>query len=172
MKPNRRRIQDGFGSLIARAARQWRRAVDRRLQPFGLTEATWLPLIYLARAPDPMRQKDLAAALTLDGSSVVRLLDALEAAGFIERHGEDRDRRAKIIVPTPRGLAIAEQIEAVSREVRTATLTGLSGEELEIATRVLERVCRNLGAQQDAAQQDASQKDASQKDAAQQDRGG
>jgi MarR family transcriptional regulator, transcriptional regulator for hemolysin len=149
MKLGKRRVEDGFGALIARASRQWRRVVDRRLQPFGLTEATWLPLIYLARAAEPMRQKDLAAALTLDGSSVVRLLDALETAGFIERHGEDRDRRAKIIVPTARGLAIAEQIEAVSREVRTATLMGLSGEELEIATRVLERVCQNLGAQED-----------------------
>jgi MarR family transcriptional regulator, transcriptional regulator for hemolysin len=149
MNPAKRRVEDGLGTLIARASRQWRRAVDRRLQPFGLTEATWLPLIYLARAPEPMRQKDLAAALTLDGSSVVRLLDALETAGFIERHGEDRDRRAKIIVPTARGLAIAEQIETVSREVRAATLMGLSGEELDTATRVLERVCRNLAAQQD-----------------------
>jgi len=147
MKPGQRRLQEGFGSLIARAARQWRRALDRRLQPFGLTEATWLPLIYLARAPEPMRQKDLAAALALDGSSVVRLLDALEAAGFIERHGEDRDRRAKIIVPTARGLAIAEQIETVSREVRRSTLTGLSGEQLEIATQILERICQNLAAQ-------------------------
>src|SRR5215469_9761990 len=92
-----RRHRDGFGSLIARAARQWRRAVDRRLQPFGLTEATWLPLIYLARAQAPMRQKDLAAALGLDGSSVVRLLDALEASGLIERHEVGADRRAKII---------------------------------------------------------------------------
>src|SRR6516225_10289816 len=94
------RLRDGFASLIARAARQWRRAVDRRLQPFGLTEATWLPLIYLARAPRPMRQKDLAAALTLDGSSVVRLLDALEASELVERREEDGDRSARILVPT------------------------------------------------------------------------
>src|ERR1700761_9796202 len=97
------KIREGFAALVARAARQWRRAVDRRLEPFGLTEATWLPLIYLARSPVPMRQKDLAAALTLDGSSVVRLLDALEAAQLVERREEDGDRRARIIVPTRRG---------------------------------------------------------------------
>src|SRR5215471_8375318 len=94
------RLRDGFGSLVARAARQWRRAVDRRLQPFGLTEATWLPLIYLSRVPAPMRQKDLAAALGLDGSSVVRLLDALEASGHIERREAGTDRRAKTITLT------------------------------------------------------------------------
>src|SRR4051794_36454918 len=96
-------LRDGFASLIARIARQWRRAVDRRLQPFGLTEATWLPLIHIARTPAPMRQKDLSASLVLDGSSVVRLLDALEAAGLIERRGESADRRAKNIGLTEQG---------------------------------------------------------------------
>jgi MarR family transcriptional regulator for hemolysin len=149
MQKRRQQLRNDFASLVARAARQWRRAVDRRLQPFGLTEATWLPLIYLARAPVPMRQKDLADALALDGSTVVRLLDALEASELVERQTEQGDRRARIIVPTRRGLSIVEQVEAVSREVRNATLTGLSDGELEIATRVLDQVCRNLAKQQD-----------------------
>src|SRR6201996_7927945 len=140
MKQGKRRVEDGFGALIARAARQWRRVVDRRLQPFGLTEATWLPLIYLARAPHPMRQKDLAASLVLDGSSVVRLLDALETAGLIERRGETADRRAKTIPVTRHGLSIIDQVEAASTEVRTATLTGLSDADLAAATAVLDRV--------------------------------
>jgi MarR family transcriptional regulator for hemolysin len=149
MQQRRQQLRDSFAPLVARAARQWRRAVDRRLQPFGLTEATWLPLIYLARAPVPMRQKDLAAALTLDGSSVVRLLDALVAAELVERREEDGDRRARIIVPTKHGLAIAEQVEAVAREVRNATLSGLSDGDLEISIRVLEQVCASLAKQQD-----------------------
>jgi MarR family transcriptional regulator for hemolysin len=149
MKSHQQR-RDGFASLIARAGRQWRRAVDRRLQPFGLTEATWLPLIYLARTPAPVRQKDLAASLVLDGSSVVRLLDALEAAGLIERREESADRRAKTITVTNRGLSIIDQVEAASKDVRTATLVGLSRDEIEIATRVLDVVCQNLAKQQDS----------------------
>ena len=54
----------------------------------------------------------------------------------------------RIIVPTSRGLSIVEQVEAVSREVRNATLTGLTDDELEVATRVLERICLNLAKQQ------------------------
>ena len=147
MPPGNRRLRDGFGSLVARTTRQWRRAVDRRLQPFGLTEATWLPLVYLARATQPMRQKDLAAALGLDGSSVVRLVDALAAAQLIERHEEDADRRARLIVPTRRGRAVAEQVEAVAREVRNEILIGVSEAELNAAARVLEQICDNLAKQ-------------------------
>lgn len=151
MAQTRRQLRDGFGSLIARVARQWRRAVDRRLQPFGLTEATWLPLIYVARSPTPMRQKDLAAALTLDGSSVVRLLDALEASGHIERREEGADRRAKTITLTARGWSIIEQVETASREVRNATLHGLTDDEIAATTRVLELVGQNLARQQERA---------------------
>src|SRR5580692_9842096 len=144
MKHRRQQLRDNFGSLVARAARQWRRAVDRRLQPFGLTEATWLPLIRLARAPVPMRQKDLAASLVLDGSSVVRLLDALEASGLIERREESGDRRAKTITITARGMSIIDQVEMASREVRNAALLGLADGDLESATRALELVQKNL----------------------------
>ena len=149
MTNTRQQLHERFGSLIARTGRQWRRAVDRRLQPFGLTEATWLPLIHLARTPAPMRQKDLAASLVLDGSSVVRLLDALETAGLIERHEETADRRAKSIVLTDLGLSIIDRVESASREIRTGALKGLSDEEIEIATRILTLVCRNLIAEPD-----------------------
>ena len=59
----RRGVHAGFGAQIAQAARLWRRVVDHRMRPFGLTEATWLPLLHLARAPAAMRQKELAASL-------------------------------------------------------------------------------------------------------------
>jgi MarR family transcriptional regulator for hemolysin len=144
MKRSQQHLRDGFASLIARVGRQWRREVDRRLQPFGLTEATWLPLVHLARAPAPMRQKDLAASLVLDGSTVVRLLDALETSGLIERHEESADRRAKTITVTARGMSIIDQVEVASREVRNAGLLGLSGAEIESATRALELVQKNL----------------------------
>ena len=88
------------------------------LQPYGLTEATWLPLVRIARAPASMRQKDLAASLSLDNSSVVRLLDNLETAGLIRRQEEASDRRAKAVVLTTRGRAVADQVEAVAHRVR------------------------------------------------------
>ncbi|MFI4996449.1 MAG: MarR family winged helix-turn-helix transcriptional regulator [Hyphomicrobiales bacterium] len=140
-----------FGALVAQTARQWRRAVDRHMQPFGLTEATWLPLLRLARAPARMRQKDLAASLSLDGSSVVRLLDALENAGFVRRKEEALDRRAKAIVLTASGRAMARRLETVARLVREDALAGLCERDVETALRVLEHVCRVLDAAPDGA---------------------
>jgi MarR family transcriptional regulator for hemolysin len=137
-------VRNRFGALLAKAARQWRRAVDRELQPYGLTEATWLPLIRLARAPEAMRQKELAASLSLDGSAVVRLLDSLQAAGLIERREEDGDRRAKAILLTRAGQALVGRVEAVAGHVRERAFAGLSDEEVETAFQVLGHVCERL----------------------------
>ncbi|HEY0296825.1 MAG TPA: MarR family transcriptional regulator [Bordetella sp.] len=133
-----------FGSLLSQAARSWRRAANRRLQPYGLTEATWLPLIRLVRSPEPMRQKDLAASLGLDGSSVVRILDALESAGLVERRAEAGDRRAKAILLTEQGQAVVAQVERVSQEVRDEALQGMSDSEVLQAHALLERICERL----------------------------
>jgi len=138
-------IRAGFGAKVAQAARLWRRVVDHRMRPFGLTEATWLPLLHLARGPAAMRQKELAASLSLDSSSVVRLLDALEAAGLIERREDDADRRAKAIVLTRLGRATVAKVERVADEVRGDALIGLSDKELATASHVLDHVCGRLG---------------------------
>lgn len=144
MTSDQEQIRGSLAKLLGQATRQWRRAVDRRLQPFGLSEATWRPLLYLARAQAPMRQKDLAASLGLDGSSVVRLLDALQAAGFIERREEEADRRARAILLTPAGRDLVARVEESSRAVRDEALAGLDMAEVAAAHRVLDRICRNL----------------------------
>lgn len=140
----RRGVRGGFGAKVAQAARVWRRVVDRRMRPFGLTEATWLPLLHLARSPAAMRQKDLAASLSLDSSSVVRLLDALETAGLIERREDGADRRAKAIVLRRFGRATVAKVERVADQVRVDALIGLSDLDLGAALRVLDHVCRML----------------------------
>jgi MarR family transcriptional regulator for hemolysin len=137
-------VHAGLGAQIAQAARLWRRVVDHRMRPFGLTEATWLPLLHLARGSAAMRQKELAASLSLDSSSVVRLLDALESAGLIERREDGADRRAKAIVLTRLGRTTVAKVERVAQQVRGDALNGLSGDELATASHVLEHVCRML----------------------------
>lgn len=133
-----------FGTLVGIAARQWRKAVDARLQAFGLTEATWLPLLRLAQAERPMRQKDLAALLMLDTSSMVRIVGNLAAAGLIEQRPDEEDGRAKAIVITEAGKALARRVESVSRAVEDEVLAGATAAEVAASRRVLEEICWRL----------------------------
>lgn len=88
--------------------------------------------------------------MSLDGSSVVRLLDNLEAAGLIRRKEGENDRRAKIIFLTTRGRAIADKVESVARRIRSNALADLSDKDIETTVRVLQHVCRALDVDSEA----------------------
>ena len=154
MAPSRKQVQESFFSLMAQSTRQWRRVLDRELQPLGLTEATWLALLHLARAPEPMRQKDLANSLSLDNSSVVRLLDSLEAAGLARRM-EHTDRRAKTIGLTPLGLSTVAQVEGIAGQARKRVLSVVPAADLALAFGVMAQISEALAHAQTPALQDA-----------------
>ncbi|MEI1679996.1 MarR family transcriptional regulator [Acinetobacter baumannii] len=126
-----------FASLVALVARTWRKTIDHRLEKYELTEATWLPLVYLSRLEKPVRQKDLAAMLALDSSSVVRVLNNLEKLGFIERTSEKNDRRAKATIITPKGKEIIEHLEGISTALENEIKASLNPDNFKVAREVL-----------------------------------
>jgi MarR family transcriptional regulator, transcriptional regulator for hemolysin len=129
--------------LMSQATRQWRRVLDQALEPLGLTQATWLALLHIARASGPMRQKDLAASMALDSSSIVRLLDMLQAVGYIDRL-EHSDRRAKTIHLTLFGQETVAQVEEVVRSARKRLLAGIPAADLDVAHAVVTRITQTL----------------------------
>ena len=137
-------LRQVFGCRLGHTARQWRRAMDQRLQPFGLTEATWLPLLYVARSSAPKRQNELADRLGIESSTLVRLIDALDRAGLIERQ-TCGDRRARTLHITERGRLLVEQVEADAAAASRQILAGLSEAELATALGVFEHICAGLG---------------------------
>jgi len=96
-------------------------------------------LLRISRASKPMQQKQLAAALSLDNSSVVRLIDNLEAAGLVARQ-EGEDRRSKEIVLTDDGRLTVLQVERIASQVRQEALSGVTASDVEAAIRVLDHV--------------------------------
>lgn len=127
----------GFAGLLGVVYRQWRRVLDIRLQTYGLTDATWRPLIILARADEPLQQKTLAAQLFLDKSSMVRILRQLRSKALIDWVPDQGDRRAKAISLTPEGQRIARQILHVALDLEQEILAGMSAEETQITRKVL-----------------------------------
>jgi MarR family transcriptional regulator, transcriptional regulator for hemolysin len=142
-----------FGFVLARISRRLRQAVDGELRGFGLTEATWRPLAYVGRLGEGVRQKELAAALGIEGPSLVRLLDDLERRGLIERREGEADRRARGIHLTPPGRELEKRVARISVELRRRVLAEVSEADLVACERVFRTVERALDAVGDAAAQ-------------------
>lgn len=133
-----------LGRLIGQASRRWRQAIDHRLQGCKVTDAGLAPLVQLARAGEPVRQKELAAALSLDSSSLVRILARLEADGLVRSAPDPRDGRAKALSLTPAGEALGRRALAVSRELEAEVLAGIDEDRIAAARDVLQRILDRL----------------------------
>jgi MarR family transcriptional regulator for hemolysin len=140
-----------FGFLVARIARRLRQAVDAEMRLIGLTEATWRPLVYLRALGDGVRQKELAGAMSIEGPSLVRLLDSLERRGFIERREDESDRRARGIHLTRAGRDLAMRAARIGNAFQSRLLAGVPLADLETCERVLETLEREMEEPQSAA---------------------
>lgn len=136
-----------FGRRLYLLGQHWRREIDRRMRAFGLSDATWRPLLYLGRYGDGMRQTDLAAALDIEGPSLVRLLDHLAHAGLIERRAETADRRAKRLHLTDAGHAIYHRVTSTYEAVAATLLADVPPADLAACDRVFTAIDAALQAQ-------------------------
>jgi MarR family transcriptional regulator, transcriptional regulator for hemolysin len=136
--------QIDFGFNVARLARRLRQAVDAELQAFGLTDATWRPLAYVGRLGGGVRQKELATALSIEGPSLVRLLDNLERRGLIERREDESDRRARGIYLTPAGHDLAVRVAKVGTAIQMRLLASVPPDDLQTCQRVLAQIEHQL----------------------------
>lgn len=129
-----------FGPTLGEVARAWRNRLDERLRPLGLSQAQWLVLLHLSRSEDGLMQKELAERVGIEGPTLVRQLDRMADAGWIERRDHPADRRAKIVVLTPKAESITRRIDTVVRKLREELLTGITADELATALSVLQRI--------------------------------
>jgi MarR family transcriptional regulator for hemolysin len=133
-----------FGFKVSRITRRLRQAVDAELRAFGLTEATWRPLVYVGRLGEGVRQKDLAAALGIEGPSLVRLLDGLERRGLIERREDGADRRARGIHLTHDGRELQKRVARTSATVQRRLLSAVEPDDLAACDRVFRAIEKAL----------------------------
>jgi MarR family transcriptional regulator for hemolysin len=140
MAPSQTTIHAEIGRLIARLGRIWRRESDQALSDHGLSYATAIPLLVLSLQGGGVRQGVLADELGIEGPSLVRLIDLLQAEGLVERREDPTDRRAKTLHLTAAGEAKVEKINRVLRRVRARLLKDIGGEELAVTFETLQRI--------------------------------
>lgn len=143
--------EDSVAYLMRQALTAMRAEVERRLEPCGLTNAQWVPLLMLHMGRASM-VAELARECQLDAGGMTRLLDRLEAKGLVRRVRSSADRRVVNIELTAPGREAAKGIPAVLCGVQNAALDGFSGEEWRTLRQLLGRLLANAQALQAQAE--------------------
>ncbi len=150
-------LRSRFGIRFSLLARRWRQALDAHLATAGLSDATWIPLIHLHETGGGITQKELAALVGIDGSSLVRLLDILSRQGLIERRMDKSDARARLVHLTPAGVQRVAEIRHELTKGEEDMLADLSDTDISAMLNHFGRIEQRLLALQDKRSKERSQ---------------
>jgi DNA-binding MarR family transcriptional regulator len=128
---------DAWVALLRAHAAATRSLSAGLLAEHGLSINDYEALLHLSREPGGIRRVDLAGKLLLTASGVTRLLDGLEAAGWVTKRSCETDARVTYAVLTDAGRekfldaqcshvgAIRETFESRLRDEELRTLASL-----------------------------------------------
>ncbi len=135
-------LGDGVPPLIAMLARDLRTLVERRLAPLDLTlqQAVLLRL----SAAGKVTPVQLTTPLGTDSANMTRLLDRLEAKGYLTRQRHPDDRRSLVIELTERGRNLLPQLAPIFDLTRGQLLAGFSPAEVGRLQTQLQRMHANI----------------------------
>jgi DNA-binding MarR family transcriptional regulator len=118
--------------LLSDLARAVRTRADARARAHGMTRAQWMILVRLERQPG-MSQNQLAELVEVEPITVGRLVDRLEARGFVERRPDPNDRRIWRLHLTPAADPMLKEIAHARAELNAILVAGIPQRTLDAA---------------------------------------
>lgn len=132
-----------LGFVLNDVARLLRKRFEQRARGLGLTRAQWQVLAYLSNN-EGIHQGGLADLLDIEPITLVRILDKLEANGFVERRRHPTDRRIWLLHLLPKAHPMLARMRVIGDATRQDALDGLSDREREQLLRMLTAMKQNL----------------------------
>lgn len=144
MRDTRTEARHAFSRDLAVVARRWRTRLDERLRTLGVGQAHWSALYWLSQEPGGLTQTALAERAGVEPGSLVRIIDALENQGLVERRHCATDRRVRRLHLTALAQPMIAAIDGIDAELRTELLGGIGEAELSAAHDLLLRIRNRL----------------------------
>jgi MarR family transcriptional regulator for hemolysin len=116
---------------------------ERHAASHGLTLAQCKALIHLADH-EGVSQVRLAELTDLEPMALVRILDRMEAEGWLERRSDPRDRRVRCLYLAGKARPLLEDIRRLMDLTFGEALTGIPKKQSELLTDLLARVQSNF----------------------------
>jgi len=134
--------REGLGYLIGHTRRALIEALDRELEPLGLTGPQAIVMFQLAHG-DASHAAEFCRSLQYDPGAMTRLLDRLEGKGFVRRVRAAHNRRSVKIELTTAGHDAIPRIGAAAIGVFNRFLRGFSKTEARRLIGYLKRLLAN-----------------------------
>jgi len=138
-------MRDRVPFLLFRASQMSLALANEMLAEIDLC-ARQVGILTIVTELEPMTQKALADALRIDRTTMVALLDDLEAKAYVTRQRHPRDRRAYLVQPTDAGKAAKIAAVQILDEQQRRFLAPLTASERRQLAALLKRLHQPPGA--------------------------
>jgi DNA-binding MarR family transcriptional regulator len=132
-------------ALVIECLGGWEQRVNEAAAAAGLSPVSAWALVQLD-PHDPISQKELAARLRCNPSTVVDPTDRLEEADLVIRKANPSDRRVNVLVVTPKGKKVRDELIALLFEPPAAFRRLPAREQARFRDVMLEAVSASMPA--------------------------
>jgi len=132
-----------IGYTMTDVARLLRTVFERRVRSLGLTRAQWVTIARLHRRPG-LSQSEVADVLEIEKATAGRLVDRMEAKGWIERRADPLDRRINRLHLTDEAQRMHAVIWPIAQETVDDALSDLSSSERRTFSNLMRTVKSRL----------------------------
>jgi MarR family transcriptional regulator, transcriptional regulator for hemolysin len=132
-----------IGLVVAGVAKRIGRAFDDALAQAGGARPVWLILLSL-KAQRPETQRELAAAVGIEGATLTHHLDGMERAGLVSRERVPENRRVQRVELTPAGERMFLRLRDAAMAHDARLREGLDAADLERLRELLARMEENV----------------------------
>jgi MarR family transcriptional regulator for hemolysin len=137
--------QQPIGLALATTAKRLGRAFDDALAEAGGSRPTWLILLALKVQP-PQTQRELAAAVGIEGATLTHHLDAMQRAGLVTRERVPENRRVQRVELTAEGERTFLRLREAARQFDERIRAGMSDEDVDRLRKLLSTLDANSAA--------------------------
>src|SRR5690349_19790009 len=118
-------VDANFLFTLAEVQRLMRAYADREAARFGITRAQWAVLAKVERS-EGMKQTELAEQMEMQPITLTRLIDKLCDSGWIERRGDETDRRVNRLYLRKAGRQLLGKLAGLRSEITATALEGIT----------------------------------------------
>jgi MarR family transcriptional regulator, transcriptional regulator for hemolysin len=136
-------VDMNFLFALGEVQRLMRAYADKEAARYGITRAQWAVLAKVERI-EGMKQTELAEQLEMQPITLTRLIDKLCNNGWIERRGDETDRRVNRLYLKKAARPLLGKLAGLKSEITATALEGISPAEAERLVSQLESIKENV----------------------------
>ena len=125
---------------VTRMVRAW---ADKEAVHYGITRAQWAVLAKIERN-EGMKQSELAEQMEMQPITLTRLIDKLCDNGFIERRGDENDRRVNLLYLKKAARPLLGKLAGLRSELTATALEGITPADAHKLLAQLETIKENV----------------------------